>query len=69
MTPVPTSWLWPGYVPGAALTVITGDPGSGKSLVSIDLAARVTTGASMPDGTPVVPNGDACLAPTPTQGS
>jgi hypothetical protein len=30
--------------------VLDGDPGAGKSTVSIDIAARVSTGAPMPDG-------------------
>lgn len=45
-------WLWEGRVPRGKLTVLDGDPGLGKSLVTLDLAARVTTGATMPDGSP-----------------
>lgn len=48
--PRPVSWLWPGRVPLGKLTIVEGDPGLGKSLVVADLAARVTTGACMPDG-------------------
>lgn len=43
-------WLWPGHIALGKLTIIDGDPGLGKSLVTCDLAARVTTNASMPDG-------------------
>lgn len=43
-------WLWPGYVPRGALTLLDGDPKVGKSTLAIDLAARVTTGKPMPDG-------------------
>lgn len=44
----PIRWLWPGRVPAGALTVLDGDPALGKSLITIDLAARLTTGLSMP---------------------
>lgn len=44
------TWLWPGYLPVGKLTLIDGDPGQGKSLLSLDLAARLSTGRSWPDG-------------------
>jgi AAA domain len=44
------SWLWPRYIPFSKLTLIEGDPGDGKSVLSLDLAARVSTGTPMPDG-------------------
>jgi hypothetical protein len=47
-----TTWLWEGYIPLGNLSIIMGDPGLGKSTMTIDLAARVTTGEPMPDGTP-----------------
>ena len=46
-----TKWLWEGYFPLGKLSIIMGDPGLGKSTMTLDLAARVTTGAAMPDGT------------------
>lgn len=45
-------WLWEGRIPLGAVTVLDGDPGSGKSAVTYDLAARVSCGGTMPDGTP-----------------
>lgn len=48
--PQPVRWLWPGRVPLAKMTLIDGDPGTGKSVLTLDLAARVTTGRPMPDG-------------------
>ncbi len=50
-------WLWPGYIPLGKLTLIDGDPGLGKSLFSVDLASRLTTGQPMPDGTPSIQGG------------
>jgi hypothetical protein len=41
-------WLWEGRIPLAKITVIDGDPGTGKSALTIDLAARVSTGRDMP---------------------
>ena len=32
------------------MTLLAGDPGIGKSQISIDIAARITTGAEWPDG-------------------
>lgn len=40
----PVEWLWPGRVPIHALTVLAGDPGLGKSLLTIHLAAKLTRG-------------------------
>src|SRR5438128_540885 len=50
--PAPVRWLWPGYIPLGKLTVLDGDPALGKSTLLLDLAARVSTGAPMPDGSP-----------------
>lgn len=46
----PVEWLWPHYVPVGKLTILEGDPGTGKSMISLALAAALTTGAAMPDG-------------------
>jgi hypothetical protein len=43
-------WLWPGRLPAAKLTLIDGDPSQGKSLMTLDLASRLTTTRSLPDG-------------------
>lgn len=42
-------WLWPNRIPLGALSLLEGDPGQSKSLLSYDLAARLTTGRAMPD--------------------
>ena len=44
-------WLWPGRIPFGKITVLDGDPGTGKSLITIDLAARASRGLAMPDDT------------------
>src|SRR3990172_3145876 len=50
VVPKPVRWLWPGHIPLGKLTIIDGDPGLGKSLMTLDLAARTSTGSPMPDG-------------------
>lgn len=47
--PEAVDWLWPGRIALGKLTLLTGDPGLGKSFLTIDLAARVTTGRAWPD--------------------
>lgn len=44
----PIAWLWPGRVPMGKVTLLAGDPGLGKSFVTLDLAARTTKGLRMP---------------------
>ena len=46
--PEPVRWLWPGRVPAGKLTLLIGDPGLGKSILTLDLAARVSRGAPLP---------------------
>jgi hypothetical protein len=48
--PQPVRWLWPGRIALGKLTLICGDPGLGKSFLTLDLAARVTAGRGWPDG-------------------
>ncbi|MEP7027690.1 MAG: AAA family ATPase [Candidatus Eisenbacteria bacterium] len=45
-------WLWRSRIPLGMLTVLDGDPGLGKSTVCLDLAARLSRGDAMPDGSP-----------------
>lgn len=44
--------LWPGRLPLGKIVVLDGDPSVGKSTLTVDLAARVSTGADWPDGAP-----------------
>ena len=43
------AWLWPGRIPLGKLTLLAGDPGLGKSLVTLDIASRVSRGKPWPD--------------------
>jgi putative DNA primase/helicase len=60
VTPVRVDWLWPKRVPIGFLTLFVGDPGQGKSLATIDLAARISTANEFPDGSKA-PLGDVIL--------
>lgn len=49
VAPRSIEWLWPGLIPRGKLTVLCGDPGLGKSFLTLDLAARVSRGGPWPD--------------------
>jgi archaellum biogenesis ATPase FlaH len=55
------SWLWPGRIAVGTLCVIAGDPGLGKSLITLDIAARVSAGQQWPDGTGTAPTASVML--------
>jgi phage N-6-adenine-methyltransferase len=51
LSPETTEWLWHLRIPKGELTVVDGDPSVNKSSLLLDIAARVSTGRAMPDGT------------------
>jgi hypothetical protein len=63
ITSTQLQWLWEKRIPHGKLTILDGDPGLGKSLLTLDLAARITTGRPMPDGTPGVRGNVVLIAP------
>src|SRR3954468_6184115 len=52
LTPRPFAWLWEGRLALGKLAMLDGDPGLGKSLLALDLCARLSTGRPFPDGSP-----------------
>ncbi len=50
LTPSTLEWLWPQQLPLGNLVLFDGDPGVGKSILTLDLCARITTGREFPDG-------------------
>lgn len=48
LKPEQVEWLWPGRIPLGTITILDGSPGLGKSLITYDLAARVTAGRPVP---------------------
>jgi hypothetical protein len=61
VTAEPVRWSWPGRIARGKLNLLAGEPGEGKSTMTLDLAARITRpDASMPDGVPA-PDGSVLL--------
>lgn len=50
VAPKPVYWLWPKRLPLGKFSLLAGDPGLGKSYLTLDLAARVSLGGPWPDG-------------------
>jgi hypothetical protein len=52
------NWIWGGRIPLGMLTLIAGDPGLGKSFLSVWIASRFSTGGKFPDNdAPAIPGG------------
>lgn len=49
VTPRPVNWLWPWCIASGKVTLLVGDPGLGKSFVTLDFAARVSRGFGWPN--------------------
>lgn len=47
--PQPVEWLWSHRLALGKLTIFAGDPGLGKSFLSLDIAARLSRGRPWPD--------------------
>ena len=58
---IPLDWLWPRYLARGKLALLDGDPEMGKSLVTLDLIARLSRGGPMPDGATVSRPGTSIL--------
>ena len=58
--PETVRWLWPRRILLGKLTILAGPPGVGKSFALLDIAARVSRGALLPDGEEA-PQGDVIL--------
>jgi putative DNA primase/helicase len=54
-------WLWPGRIARGKLTIFAGMPDVNKSTLTLDLTARVTTGALLPAGEGRVPLGSVII--------
>lgn len=37
-------WLWKPYIPLGKLTIIEGDPGSGKTMLALQIASQLSNG-------------------------
>jgi hypothetical protein len=54
--PQPVGWLWEPYIPSGAITLIQGDGGTGKTTVSLSIAAALTRGKALPNGSTPIPS-------------
>jgi replicative DNA helicase len=52
----PVEWLWHNRIPQGMFTLLAGDPGLGKSYLSLDIAARISRGTSWSDKTDLPEN-------------
>lgn len=57
VTSTSVEWLWPGRIPRRKLTLLEGDPGTGKSTLTLQIAARVSVGEPLPGGSATEPQG------------
>jgi len=46
----PVTWLWRPWLPVGMITLLAAKPGTGKSMIALDLAHRIISGRSWPDG-------------------
>jgi putative DNA primase/helicase len=46
----PVNWLWQGWLAAGKLHVLAGAPGTGKTTISLSMAATITCGGRWPDG-------------------
>lgn len=60
VAPERLTWLWDGRFPRGKLVILDGDPSVGKSTLTVDWAARVSTGKPWPDDAPCDP-GDVII--------
>lgn len=49
----PINWVWKGWIPRGMVSLLGAAPGSGKSLVALDLCRRIIHHTAFPDGQPV----------------
>ena len=61
VVPRPVRWLWDGRIAIGKLSIIAGDPGLGKSLLTIELASIVSRGGVWPADASVAMRGGALI--------
>jgi putative DNA primase/helicase len=61
IAPKPIEWLWRGRIARGKHTCVAGEPGAGKSQLSIAIISAITTGAEWPCGEDRAPQGSAII--------
>ena len=59
--PEHVEWLWPGRIAVGKQTCIAGDPGTGKSQLSVSVAAAISSGGEWPCGEGRAPLGNVII--------
>ena len=59
--PKEVDWLWPKRIPRGKNTAVVGDPGVGKSWLTLDMTSRVSRGSEWPNGENGVEPGNVLL--------
>jgi AAA domain len=61
--PQPVRWLWQNRLPLGGITCFDGDHGLGKTQLALQIAAAVSSGTPMPDGSPTIAGGVVIISP------
>jgi hypothetical protein len=59
--PRQVEWVWRNRLARGKLTLLVGDPGLGKSFITLDIASRISKGSKWPDCDESSPRGDVIL--------
>jgi hypothetical protein len=59
----PVQWIWPERIPLGGIVPLDGDYGTNKSLLALHIAAHVSSGTPLPDGTPILRGGVVIVTP------
>ena len=57
----PIAWLWENWLPVGMISMLAARPGTGKSLVALDLCRRIIAGEAWPDGSTQTRPGASCI--------
>src|SRR5687768_13119234 len=60
--PEEIEWIWPGRLARGKISLLEGDPGLGKSTLTIEISARLSRGERLPAGFTLPPIGTLFLS-------
>ena len=62
IAPEKIDWIWPGRLARGKITLLEGDPGLGKSVLTVEIAALLSRGWLLPNGKSLPPMGTLFLS-------